>query len=60
MSRTTLKLPADRDVSLVGERHRDEDWGAEGDVVERVDQVGEQVHESAARQTERPMKIGER
>ena len=38
-----MQRPTDRNVPLVSHGHRDEDAGAEGDVVQRVDQVGEQV-----------------
>ncbi len=47
-------VPADRDVPLVGEGDGDEDGGAEGDVVERVDDEGEEVHEEATAEAEGP------
>jgi hypothetical protein len=49
-------VPADSNVSLVGQRHGGEDGAAEGDIVERVDDEGEGVHEDLARPLECPVK----
>ena len=46
--------PAHCDVPLVGEGDGDEDGGAEGDVVEGVDEEGEEVHEQAGGDAEGP------
>lgn len=49
-----MERPTDCDVSLVGHGHGDKDAGAEGDVVQRVDQVGEEVDVNHGGPAERP------
>ena len=51
-----VERPAHRDVPLVPHGHGGEDRGAEGHVVQRVDDEGEQVQEQGKGAVERPVK----